>query len=253
MTVSLKDKSLMITGAASGIGAACARLAATVGAKLVLCDRDRAAGEALASALRDSGATCLFQVCDVVDESQVAGAVARCIEAHGGLDGAANCAGIVPPAAALEDTTLEEWQRVIDVNLTAVFLCVKHQLRQMKLQGSGAIVNVSSGAGLDAAPAQVPYTAAKHGVLGLAKNAVRENARSGIRVNSVLPGLTRTPMLEKAFAGSPELENMLVAGLGCGRMAEAEEQARPILWLLSDEASYINGDSLVVDGGLMCR
>jgi NAD(P)-dependent dehydrogenase (short-subunit alcohol dehydrogenase family) len=175
--------------------------------------------------------------------------VATAVDRYGRLDAAFNNAGVSPVAKSFTDHTLEEWQRVIDVNLTGVFLCLQHELRQMVAQGSGAIVNTSSGAGIVAAPGQPQYTAAKHGVLGLTKATAQEYARAGIRVNAILPGMTDTPMMQEYLAEHGGMVRMLPMG----RLASAEEVAQAAVWLCSDAASYVSGTSLVVDGATICR
>lgn len=248
-----QDKSILITGAASGIGEACARRAAQCGAALLLCDINVEKGEALREELAGRGVNCRFHVCNVSAERDIETAVRKAVKAFGQLDCAINNAGITGLPAPLEDTTLEAWNEVISVNLTSVFLCVKHQLRAMKARGHGAIVNISSGAGLIGTPNLVSYCASKHGVLGVTKTAVAENPRAGVRINAVLPGSTRTPMLAQSMAASAEVEQMIMASVPCGRLAEPKEVAEAALWLCSDAASYINGQSLVVDNGGLSR
>lgn len=253
MTESLTGKSIFITGAASGIGEACVRLATRRGARVLMTDIDDERGAAVAEALRCQGGDCEYRHCDVAREDDVRAAVEAAVARFGRLDCAVNNAGTAGVPAALEDIDIAEWQRVVAINLTSVFLCMKHQLPVMKAQGAGAIVNVASGAGLIAAPHMSPYTATKHGVLGLTKTAVAENVRSGVRINAVLPGSTRTPMLEQSMQASPEVERMIMASVPCGRLAEPAEIAEAILWLCSDAASYVSGESLVVDNGTVSR
>ncbi len=247
------DKTVMITGAASGIGEACARRAADLGARLLLCDIDVEKGESLRQALINVGVQCEFHVCNVSSETDIETAVRKAVKVFGRLDCAINNAGITGQPAALDDGSLDNWNQVIAVNLTAVFLCLKYQLRAMKAQGGGAIVNVASGAGLIGTPNLGAYCASKHGVLGLTKTAVAENPEGGVRINAVLPGSTRTPMLEHSMAQSSEVEKMVMASIPCGRLAEPAEIAESILWLCSDAASYVNGQSLVVDNGGLSR
>jgi len=241
-------KVALVTGAASGIGEACARQFAAQGCRLVLMDRDSVKLGALATGLGGHAI-----VGDVTDEQAVADAVAACTTLFSGLDYAVNSAGIAGTPAALEETTLDEWQRVTGINLTGVFLCLKHQLKAMKAAGSGAIVSISSGAGLIGTPYLAPYCASKHAVLGLTKTAAMEVARTGVRVNAVLPGSTRTPMLEDCMRQGPELETMILNSIPCGRFGSADEIAAAALWLCSAQASYVNGHSLVVDGATIAR
>ncbi|WP_372750651.1 SDR family NAD(P)-dependent oxidoreductase [Litorivivens sp.] len=245
------DKAFMVTGAASGIGEACVRRAGELGASILLCDIDVEKGEALTQSLQAEGVDCRFHVCNVSAEQDVETAVRKAIKYFGGLDCAINNAGIVGPACALEDYSLEDWNRVIAVNLTSVFLCVKHQLRVMKPRQAGAIVNVASGAGLMGTPNLAAYCASKHGVLGITRTAVAENPQADVRINAILPGSTRTPMLEQSMAASDAVSAMIMQSIPCGRLAEPTEVAEAALWLCSDGASYINGHSLVVDNGGM--
>ena len=251
LAVSYKDmqgKVALVTGAASGIGEACARQFADQGCRLVLFDQNSDGVTALAQEL---GAQAISG--DVTDERAVADAVAACTNGFGSMDFAVNSAGVAGTPAPLDETTLDEWLRVTSINLTSVFLCLKHQLKAMKAAGSGAIVSISSGAGLIGTPYLAPYCASKHGVLGLTKTAAMEVARSGVRVNAVLPGSTRTPMLEDSMRQGPELETMILNSIPCGRMGTADEIAAAVLWLCSAQASYVNGHSLVVDGATISR
>ena len=249
----LSGKIALITGAGSGIGAATARLFAREGASLLLADLDEAAGAALADELRRQDMAADFIRCDVTDESQVERLIAEASSRYGRLDCAVNNAGISGETGAIDELSLAAWRRVIDVNLTSVFLCMKHELRLMKRQGRGAIVNVASGAGLIGVPNMAAYCASKHGVLGLGKTATLENIAGGIRINAVLPGSTRTPMLERSIQPGSKTEAMTRASIPCGRFGEPKEIAEAIAWLCSDRASYVNGEAMLVDGGTVCR
>lgn len=244
---------IWVSGAASGIGEAFARLAAEKGARLGLADIDEARLNNLCNELSAAGTDCIALPADVSDEAQVANAIAQTYQHLGALHGAVNNAGITGPAAPIEDLSWDDWQRVINVSLGSVFLGLKHQLPLLKQQNRGAIVNVASGAGLIPAQHLAAYTAAKHGVLGLTKTAAQENIRSGVRINAVLPGSTRTPMMEASMAASEAVHDMVMASVPCGRLGEPQEQAEAIWWLLSDAASYVNGHSMIVDGGTLCR
>ena len=249
----LQGKTALITGAANGIGAATARLFAREGARLMLADLQREAGESLAAELRDSGSDAHFLCCDVSQEDQVDALITAAVTRLGHLDCGINNAGVVGRASSLEDTTLDEWQRVLAVDLTGVFLCMKYQLRAMKPRGSGCIVNNASGAGVIATPGLAPYSAAKHAVLGLTKTAAQENARSGIRVNAVLPGSTDTPQLQATLRQSPEAERLILNSMPGGRLGQPGEIAEAIAWLCSDRASFVSGASLAVDLATVCR
>ena len=244
----MRGKVALVTGAASGIGEACARQSAAQGCHLILLDRDEQRLRVLSEALE-----CVGHTGSVVDEAAVMAAVELCESRYGRLDYAVNSAGIAGQPAAIPDTSLDAWREVIDINLTGVFLCLKHQLRAMRAVGAGAIVNIASGAGLIATPQLSPYCASKHGVLGLTRTAAMESATAGVRVNAVLPGSTQTPMLEASLQQGPELKNMILASIPCGRMGTADEIAAAAVWLCSAQASYVNGHSMVVDGGTLCR
>jgi NAD(P)-dependent dehydrogenase (short-subunit alcohol dehydrogenase family) len=251
MRDALDGKVSLVTGGGSGIGQATARLFATRGARVVVADIDEVAAERTATALGDHARSVAV---DVADERSVAAMIAFAVERFGGLDYACNIAGISPPMKPFAEHTLDEWQRVIDVDLTGVFLCMQHELRQMAAQGrGGAIVNMSSGAGLVPAPGQPQYTAAKHGVLGLTKQAAQEFARAGIRVNAVLPGQTETAPMRAYLDSQADAGERMLRRLPMGRMATTDEIAEAVVWLCSDAASYVNGVSLVVDGGLIVR
>ena len=241
----------LVTGAGSGIGAATARLLVDRGASVVVADVDGEAAHATAAGI--GGAAAAVAV-DVADAAAVEAMVAFAVERFGGLDWACNIAGISPSPRPLIEHTVEEWQRTIDVNLSGVFFCMQHEIRQMLAQGrGGAIVNMSSGAGVVPAPGQPQYTAAKHGVLGLTKQAAQEYAGNGIRVNAVLPGQTETAPMRAYLDALPDGGEKMLRRLPMRRMAQPVEIARAVAWLCSDDASYVNGDSLVVDGGLIVR
>ena len=239
----------LVTGGGSGIGQATARVLAAQGARVVVADID---GDAAAATAREFGGHAV--TVDVADDESAGAMVAACVEQFGGLDWACNIAGIAPMPKPFVDHTPDEWQRTIDVDLTGVFLCMQHELRQMLAQGrGGAIVNMSSGAGVVAAPGQPQYTAAKHGVLGLTKQAAQEYARNGIRVNAVLPGQTETAPMRAYLDGMPDGGEKMLRRLPMGRMATPDEIAQAVAWLCSTDASYVNGVSLTVDGGLIAR
>ena len=241
----------VVTGGGSGIGHATAQLLAARGAQVVVADINGAAAAATATGI---GAAAASVQVDVADDASVAAMVALAVERFGGLDWACNIAGIAPEPKPFVDHTYDDWQRTIDVNLSGVFFCMQNELRQMVAQGrGGAIVNMSSGAGVVPAPGQPQYTAAKHGVLGLTKQAAQEYAAAGIRVNAVLPGQTETGPMRAYLDAMPDGGERMLRRLPMKRMATPLEIAQAVVWLCSDEASYVNGDSLVVDGGLITR
>jgi NAD(P)-dependent dehydrogenase (short-subunit alcohol dehydrogenase family) len=242
----------LVTGGASGIGRATALVLGGRGASVVVADVDERAADETAKLIGADDRTVAVHA-DVTDPESVAAMVAATVERFGALDWACNVAGVSNEQKPFTEHTLAEWQRVIDVDLTGVFLCMQQELRQMVSQGRGAIVNVSSGAGVVAAPGQPQYTAAKHGVLGLTKQAAQEYARSGIRVNAVLPGQTETAPMRAYLDAQTDHGERILRRLPAGRMATPEEIAESIVWLCSDAASYVSGASLLVDGGLISR
>lgn len=243
----------LVTGAGGGIGAATARLFAAEGARVVVVDIDPAGAEATAAAILADGGEALGLAVDVTDEAQVEAAVATAVERWGRLDCAHNNAGTSGTPAAFTDLSLHDWDAVVRLNLTGVFLCMKHELRVMAPAGRGAIVNTSSGAGVIGFPSLPHYVASKHGVLGLTKTAAQEYARSGIRVNAICPGTTDTPMMQAFIGGDPGIEKMMKRTVPTGELGRPEQIAEAVVWLCSDRASFVNGDTMLVDGGTVCR
>jgi NAD(P)-dependent dehydrogenase (short-subunit alcohol dehydrogenase family) len=242
-------KVAVVTGAASGIGSASARMFAGEGASVIVADIDTDGGEATAKAIRDGGGDAAFVRTDVAEPADVEAMVAAAVDRYGRLDFAHNNAGIVGAGAEIAEMPVDVWQRGIAVMLTGVFLCMKYEIPAMREAGGGAIVNTSSGAGLIGFPGMANYVAAKHGVLGLTKTAALECATSGIRINAICPGTARSRMVEDWIGGDPAQEAM-VAGLHpIGRIAEPDEIAAAAIWLCSDAASFVLGHALTVDGG----
>jgi len=252
MTDDLGGRVALVTGGGSGIGRATALVLGARGASVAVADIDEASARETAAQIGSDARTSALRA-DVTDPASVERMVASTVERFGAVDFACNVAGVSNDQKPFTDHTLAEWQSVIDVDLTGVFLCMQHELRQMVAQGRGAIVNVSSGAGVVPAPGQPQYTAAKHGVLGLTKQAAQEYARSGIRVNAVLPGQTETAPMRAYLDAQPDQGERILRRLPAGRMATPAEIAESIVWLCSDAASYVNGVSLLVDGGLIAR
>lgn len=249
----LAGRAALVTGAASGIGRATALAFAREGARVLVADRDAAGSEAAAKAIAEAGGEARALCTDVTREAEVAACVAAAVEAFGRLDCAVNNAGITGSGGAIPDLALEAWNQVLAVNLTGVFLCLKHEIRVMREQGGGAIVNVASGAGLIGVPGLPHYCASKHGVLGLTKTAALENARSGVRVNAICPGSTDTPLLRNAMAADSNLEKMVLSTIPTGRLGRPEEIAEAAVWLCSERASWVTGESMLVDGGSVAR
>lgn len=249
----LEDKVALVTGAGSGIGRATALTFAREGARVLVSDVDQAGGEETVKAVAEAGGEARMVRTDVTRESDVAAAVAAAVDGYGRLDCAVNNAGITGGGGAIPDLSLEQWNRTVAVNLTGVFLCLKYEIPVMRDQGGGAIVNVSSGAGLIGVPGLPHYCASKHGVLGLTKTAALENARTGVRVNAICPGSTDTPLLRGAMAADSRLEKMVLSNIPTGRLGRPEEIAEAAVWLCSDRASWVTGESMLVDGGSVAR
>ena len=241
------DRVVLVTGAATGIGRAAALAFAQHGDAVVIGDIDARAGETV-TAIEQAGGRALFVQTDVTVDAQVEHLVAAAVETFGGLHAAFNNAGLLPPTAPLAEMSELDWDRVIDVDLKGVFLCLKHEIAHMLGAGGGAIVNTASVAGVVADPGMAPYVAAKHGVVGLTKAAALDYARLGIRVNAVAPGLVETPMTER-WLGDPEIFAALMANSPIGRPAAPEEIAGVVLFLCSDAASFATGQVYVIDGG----
>jgi NAD(P)-dependent dehydrogenase (short-subunit alcohol dehydrogenase family) len=249
----LTGKVALVTGAASGIGAASAVAFAAAGARVAACDRDLAGAEATAKLIGEGGGEAIAVAVDVTDAAQVEAMVGQVVARFGRLDCAHNNAGITGASAPTADYDPAQWDLVLAVNLTGVFHCLRHELTAMLRTGGGAIVNTASFSGLVAVPRIPAYVASKHGVVGLTKAAAVEYGRKGIRVNAVCPGSTRTPMVDGFSGGDPRLEEAMAAASPMRRLAEPEEIARSVVWLCSNEASFVNGHALAVDGGAVIQ
>jgi NAD(P)-dependent dehydrogenase (short-subunit alcohol dehydrogenase family) len=243
-------KVALVTGAAAGMGLATARAFAGAGAAVVLADFKEDAVKAAAETLAAAGHKALAVRCDVSDDAQVAAMVGRAVAAFGRLDAAFNNAGVMARIAPTADSTREDWDRVIAVNLRGVWSCMKHELRQMERQGSGAIVNNASVGALTGNPGIGSYIASKHGVVGLTRTAALEYVKRGIRVNAVNPGLIDTQIARDVVAGNEEAYAEIAKNVPIGRAGRPEEIASAVLWLCSQGASYVVGHALTVDGGM---
>jgi NAD(P)-dependent dehydrogenase (short-subunit alcohol dehydrogenase family) len=243
-------KVALVTGAAAGMGLATAQLFAEAGASVVLADFKVDAVNAAVEKLAAAGHKVLAVRCDVSDDAQVADLLERTVAAFGRLDAAFNNAGVMARIAPTAESTREEWDRVIGVNLRGVWSCMKHELRQMERQGSGAIVNNASVGALTGNPGIGSYIASKHGVVGLTRTAALEYIKNGIRVNAVNPGLIDTQIGHDVFKGGDEEYVKAATGVPIGRAGRPEEIASAVLWLCSPAASYVVGHALTVDGGM---
>jgi NAD(P)-dependent dehydrogenase (short-subunit alcohol dehydrogenase family) len=246
-------KVAFVTGAGGGIGRAAAELFAARGANVAAVDVNADICAETVERITQAGGRAIAITADVTSEDAVSAALKRCIAEFGGLHCAFNNAGVNSPQFAFHEMDKAEWDRMIAINLTSVFLCMKHEIAHMLTAGGGAIVNTASGAGVVPAAGLPHYTAAKHGVLGLVKVAAQEYARRGIRVNAICPGVTDTPMMQTYIRGNTELEAAMNATLPIGRMGRPDEMAQAAVWLCSDAASFVSGESMFVDGASVCR
>lgn len=243
-------KVALVTGAAAGMGLATARAFAEAGAAVVLADFKEEAAKSETEKLVAAGHKALAVRCDVSDDGQVAALVQRTIAEFGRLDAAFNNAGVMAKVVPTGESTREEWDRVIGVNLRGVWSCLKYELQQMERQGSGAIVNNASVGALTGNPGIGSYIASKHGVVGLTRTAALEYIKRGIRVNAVNPGLIDTQIAREVVSGDEEAYGDIAKQVPIGRAGRPEEIAATVLWLCSPGASYIVGQDLTVDGGM---
>jgi NAD(P)-dependent dehydrogenase (short-subunit alcohol dehydrogenase family) len=251
MTTDLQGKVVLVTGGTSGIGREAAILFAKAGAKVVVAGRREAEGKETVDLVRAAGGNGFFVKADVANAAEVEALVQKTVQKFGHLDIAFNNAGIEGTWVPITDQTEEDWDRTIDINLKGVWLCLKYEIRQMLKQGGGgAIVNMSSVAGLMGAAEAATYSASKHGVIGLTKSAALENARQGIRVNAVCPAVIETAMGERLF-GSPDVKPHAISLHPIGRFGTPMEIAEAVVWMSSDRASFMTGQYLVLDGGFL--
>ena len=247
----LEGKIALVTGAGSGIGRVSALTFAREGATVVCADLNSEAGEATAASIREAGGKAEFAAADVSDDAQVQALISRIVKTHGRLDCAYNNAGIEGDVIDTHETSERNFDRVMTINVKGVWLCMKYEIRQMRKQGGGAIVNTASAAGLSGFRSLPVYVASKHAVVGLTKSAALENAETGIRINAVCPGPVDTPMMERITnnEGQPGRKDFETF-IPMHRYAVPQEIANAVVWLCSAQASYITGFMMRVDGGL---
>ena len=251
MTAELDGKVCLVTGGTSGIGRETALLFAKAGAKVVVAGRRKAEGQETVELIRAGGSDALFVKTDVSKASEVEGLVKKTVGNFGRLDVAFNNAGIEGVWVPIVKQSEEDWDRTIDINLKGVWLCLKYEIRQMLRQGvGGAIVNMSSVTGLIGSAGAAAYSASKHGVIGLTKSAALENAKGGIRINAVCPAVIETPMAGRIF-GAPQVHKFVLSCHPIGRFGRPMEVAEAVVWMCSDHASFMTGQSLVLDGGFL--
>jgi NAD(P)-dependent dehydrogenase (short-subunit alcohol dehydrogenase family) len=239
-------KVAFVTGAASGIGRATAIAFSAEGARVAILDRIEDALSETADAVRQAGGEVLVLACDVSQPEQIEAAVDRVVETFGRLDIAFNNAGVENKAAPVHEIELEEWDRILDINLRGTFVCMKHELAQMVRQGGGVVVNTSSGAGVRGVAGGASYTASKHAIIGLTKAAALDYAKQNIRVNAILPGNIETPMMYRFTDGDIQKAIDLEP---VGRLGKPAEIADAVLWMSADLGAFVTGAAVSVDGG----
>ena len=239
-------KVAFITGAASGIGRATALAFAAEGARVAILDRTADVLKETGEAVKDAGGEVLAIASDVSVPEQVKAAVAQVVERFGRLDLAFNNAGVENKAQPLHEIELEEWDRILGINLRGAFVCMRHEIAQMLRQGGGVVVNTSSGAGIRGVAGGAAYAASKHAIIGMTRSAALDYAKQNIRVNAILPGNIATPMMDRFTGGAIQKAIDLEP---VGRLGKPEEIAEAVLWLCSDLGGFVTGSSVVVDGG----
>ena len=253
MAGQLDGKVALVTGGGSGIGRATCLAMAREGAQVMVADIVVEGGHETVSLVKNAGGEATFIRADVSQASEVEAMVKQTTETYGRLDCAFNNAGIEGPVCSTVEYTEEDFDRVVAIDLTGVWLCMKYEIPAMLQHGGGAIVNTASVAGLVGFQGISAYVASKHGVNGLTKTAALEYAKAGIRVNAVCPGVIETPMVKRAFEKSPGMEEGVAAVEPVGRLGQPQEVAEAVVWLCSDAASFVTGLPMAVDGGLVAQ
>lgn len=249
----LNGKVALVTGGSAGIGRSTALAFAREGARVVVADYAVDGGDETVRLIKEGGGEAVFIKVDVSRSSDVETMVNETIETYGRLDCAANNAGISGPIVASIDLEEKDWDQVVNIDLKGVWLCMKYEIPYMLNQGGGSIVNTASMAGIVGFPAQAPYVASKHGVIGLTKSAALEYGTQGIRVNAVCPGVIHTSMVDSVIEVIPDIIETLNKQAPVGRIGQPQEVAECILWLCSDDASFVTGHALAVDGGYVAQ
>ncbi len=253
MNMTLGGKVALVTGGGSGIGRASALVFAREGAKVVVADVVVEGGEETVTMIRQAGGEAVFVQADVSKATQVETLIRKAVETYDTVHCAHNNAGIAGIMGPTDKCTEENWDMIINTNLKSIWLCMKHEIPEMLKHGAGVIVNTASTAGLVGSPYAPAYAASSHGIVGLTKTAALEYAKTGIRINSVCPGVIRTPMIESHIRSNPEVEARLIAACPVGRMGTPDEVAEVVVWLCSESASFVTGHAMVVDGGRVAQ
>ena len=249
MEKNFANKIVIVTGGSFGIGRATAVAFATRGAKVVIADWIEDKEQEAMKMVKAAGGEAIFIKCDVSNSSDVKAMVDKTIATFGRLDFAFNNAGIEGTMGNTQECTEENWDKTIGINVKGVWLCMKYEIPHMLKQEKGAIVNCASVAGLIGLPGLPAYVVSKHGVVGLTKTAALENAKLGIRINAVCPGVIKTHMVDRITGKDKEVEKQYISMEPVGRMGQPEEVAEAVLWLCSDAASFVTGQAIPVDGG----
>ena len=246
-------KVAFVTGGASGIGQAAALAFGACGAWVAIADINEDGGLKTAKMIQDAGGEAIFFKCDFGNLAATEYTIHSVVKKTGRIDMAFNNAGIEGDSATTADCSSENWHRVIDINLRGTWLCMKHEIHAMLKSGGGTIVNTSSIAGLVGFANSPAYVASKHGIIGITKTAALEYAKKNIRINAVCPGVIQTPMIERATMGNQELRHQLIMSAPMARLGTPEEVAAAVLWLCSDQSTFVTGQTLTVDGGWLAQ